>query len=277
MKDFYIINEWAEGVSRLVEDADARKLAQIAEKASDFQIGELNDTDVINAFEDLTHTIGNIDINNVFAKAENALNLITEKEKTASVTGKILLNLVINKFTSLTTDIPRSGRYDKNYFLLQIQITRLLLEHKLYMQVYTVMREFIGSIGMIPVLKVKNMTGNEGKKGRGRYAEVFVNMFYYDENNWDFSEKRQIHYKRLIPYYNHLKKAGIEKELRSFTRLLTKYRNGFDHAWTIQKYVGIEEIQKMGNEFFNKLNNVVTLLDQNGFFTEERGLPWHIQ
>jgi hypothetical protein len=283
MKDFYIIDEWAEGVSRLVEDADARKMAQVAEKASDFQIGELNDTKVIDAFEDLTNTIRNIDINNIFTKAENALNLITEKEKIASVTGKILLNLVIDKFTSLTTDIPQSDRYDKNYFLLQIEITRLLLEHKLYMQAYTVMREFIGSMGMIPLLKVNNMSNSEGRKKRHKYAEIFVNMFYFEENKWDFSGHKQDAFEKLKPYYDHLKAVGIEQELRSFTKLLTNYRNGFDHAWTVRRYPEkkenkeIQEIQEMGTKFFNKLNNVVTLLEQNGFFTEKRGLPWHIQ
>lgn len=37
MKDFYIINEWADAVSRLVEDADVRKMAEVAERHSDFR------------------------------------------------------------------------------------------------------------------------------------------------------------------------------------------------------------------------------------------------
>ncbi|MDM8537381.1 TIGR02221 family CRISPR-associated protein [Desulfobacterales bacterium HSG17] len=150
MKDFYNINEWAESVTRLVEDADARKMAEVAGKASEIQMGELNDPEVIETFENLTNTIRNVDVNNVAEKAEKAIELIREKKKHASETGKILLDLVIDKFVCLTTGEPVSGMYDKAYFNIQLKIIRLLLDHRLYMQAYTVMRELIGSIGMIP-------------------------------------------------------------------------------------------------------------------------------
>jgi len=143
MKEFYLINEWADGVSRLVEDADARKIANAAEKTPDFQIGELNDEMLIKSFEDLTHAIRNVDINNVSEKATRAVTLLREKEEGASVTGRILLRLVKDKFISLATDTPLNGKYEAPYFRLQLEIARLLLDHKLFMQAYTVMREFM--------------------------------------------------------------------------------------------------------------------------------------
>ena len=42
---------------------------------------------------------------------------------------------------------------DTAYFWLQYEIAKMLHEHKLFMQAYTVMRELIVSIGMIEVEK----------------------------------------------------------------------------------------------------------------------------
>lgn len=261
MKDFYIINEWAEAVSRLVEDADARKLAYAAQKTDTFQAGELNDEELINTFEGLTNTIRNVDINNVAAKTNSAIDLIREKEKNASLTGKILLNLVIEKFVAITSKDPVTGRYDKPYFHLQLGIISLLLDHKLFMQAYTVMREFIGSIGMIEIGKAK-VNSADGRTLRRRFAEVFVRMLQKEEDGWIFEGQAKRDKERLIPYYQKLKSLGIESILRTFTKDLADYRNGFDHAWTGKKeaYIGIK---KKGYHFFANLEEVVGLLEKN--------------
>jgi CRISPR-associated DxTHG motif protein len=151
MKEFYLINEWADGVSRLVEDADVRKIAETAVKTPQFQVGELNDGNLINAFEDLTSAIRNVDINNISEKTIRTIQLLKEKERGASATGRILLKLVMDKFASLMAYIPTTGLYDANYFRFQLQIIQLLLEHHLFMQAYTVMREFIASLGLIAI------------------------------------------------------------------------------------------------------------------------------
>jgi len=124
-------------------------------------VGELNDKRLIKAIEDLTDTIRNVDIHKVKAKAEAALRLVREKEAGASLAGKLLMNLVQQKFKLLSTGIPESGKYDREYFRMQIEIISLLLEHKLYMQAYTVMREFIGSLGLIHIDKAR--VGNAWK------------------------------------------------------------------------------------------------------------------
>jgi len=259
MKEFYIINEWAESVSRLVEDADARKMAQVAQKSSSFQVAELNDEAIIRSFEDLTETIRNVDVNNVATKADHAIRLIKDKEKEASVTGRILLKLVLNKFASLACDEPLSMHYDKPYFNLQLEIIELLLEHKLFMQAYTVMREFIGSIGMIcfNTIKVNNA---KGRKKRG-YAELFINMLQYDEVKWNF-RGRENQIEKLMPFYQKLKVIGVETILRKFGKNLVDYRNGFDHAWTSKKeaYTNIEHF---GSECFKDLEQIILILEKN--------------
>lgn len=262
MKDFYIINEWAEGVSRLVEDADARKMAQVSDRAAMFQAGELNDERLIRALEDLTDTIRNVDVNNVPHKAGNALSLIKAKEVSASITGKILLGLVVDKFTSLTTEAPWTGRYNETYFMLQLEVIRLLLEHKLFMQAYTAMREFIGSIGMIAVKKAK-VESSDGRRLRRRFAEVFVNMMQFDESEWKFEGLAEKDKNTLLRYYKKLKEIGIESMLRLFSKDLADYRNGFDHAWTMKARTP-SDIEEKGKDIFRKLICVVGLLVRKG-------------
>ena len=261
MKDFYIINEWADAVSRLVEDADARKMAEVAEKTSGFQAGELNDEGIIRIFQDLTNTVRNVDVNNIGEKANAAIRLIKAKEKEASTTGKILLKLVMDKFTSITTEEPMSGKYDKPYFMLQLEIIRLLLEHKLFMQAYTVMREFIASVGLIEIKKAKTLT-SKGRDQRFK-GEVFVNMFQFPEDKWIFIGENEAIAQKIMPYYEKLKHLGIEPILRSFASVLAEYRNGFDHAWT-RKPEAPDDLEEKGQIFFEKLGEVVNLLNKNG-------------
>ncbi len=134
VKEFYIIHEWADAVLRLVEDADPAKLGQVAQKGNSAVLSEFNDPDLINAFDDLTEALRNIEIHNVAIKASNALDIVMQKEKQASVTGKILLDLVKDKFISLISEKTFTGNYDYDYFRLQLEIIRLLLNHKLFMQ-----------------------------------------------------------------------------------------------------------------------------------------------
>jgi len=260
MKDFCIVNEWAEAVSRLVEDADARKMGKVAEMTPGFQAGELNDPELVKAFEKLTDAIRNVDIHNVMAKAESAIQMIRQKEATASLTGRMLLGLVLDKFTSLVTGEPASGRYDRAYFQTQLEIIRLLLKHRLFMQAYTVMREFIASIGLIRVDKAR-VGSAKGRASRSRFAEVFVSMLNISEDKWDFKERTE-NKDVLLPYYLELKRIGVEKLLRDFTKELVDYRNGFDHAWT-SKASAKEDIEEKGNKFLEGLEEVIRVLTRN--------------
>lgn len=261
MKDFCIVNEWAEAVSRLVEDADARKMGKVAEMTPGFQAGELNDPDLVKAFETLTDAIRNVDIHNVADKADHALRMVRQKEATASLTGRTLLGLVLDKFTCLVTGEPVSGRYDRAYFQTQLEIIRLLLKHRLFMQAYTVMREFVASIGLIKVDKAR-VGCSAGRDCRYRFAEVFVNMLKVSEGEWDFKERTEDK-ETLLPYYLELKRIGVEGLLRDFTRELVDYRNGFDHAWT-SKASAKDDIEEKGDRFFERLEAVFRMLIEKG-------------
>jgi CRISPR-associated DxTHG motif protein len=276
MKDFYLINEWADGVSRLIEDADARKLGAVAERTTDFQAGELKDDNMIKIFDDLTNSLRNVEINKIGSKANYAIKMIENKKTTASSTGKILLDLVIDKFIFLTTALPSKNQYDSDYFKLQIEIIRLLIAHKLFMQAYTVMREFIASIGLIGVKKAK-VDSNAGRKLRKRFGEIFVKMVQYDEENWAFGvnsatekgravEQADKDWDSLIPFYQKLKCTGVINELRTFVKDLADYRNGFDHAWTA-KPQAFEDIEQKGKYFLSSLEKTLFILNNADIFS----------
>jgi len=260
MKDFYIINEWAEAISRLVEDADARKIAALAEKSAEFQVGELSDPALVNVFEDLTNTLRNVDVNNVSSKATNAIQLIEQKEENVSDTGKILLHLVRDKFFLLYEENLKSGRYDAGYFKLQLMIIKMLLDHKLYMQAFTVMRELIGSIGLIEDSKA-NIVSSKGRTRRRR-ADIFFNMVQYDKDDWKFDSQAAIECEKMMPFYAKLEINGVCSKLKEFAMDLAMYRNGFDHAWTKIAESPLD-IKEKGELFFNKLNETVQRLQNS--------------
>ncbi|MFP4033536.1 MAG: TIGR02221 family CRISPR-associated protein [Desulfococcaceae bacterium] len=261
MKDFYVINEWADAVSRLVEEADARKLAEVAAKTTDFQAGELNDPEIISALDDLTNTVRNVDVNNVGRKAHTAIELIQAEKEKASETGRVLLDLVFDKFVSLCTETAPSGQYNKAYFELQIEIARLLLEHRLFMQAYTVMREFIASLVMVHFER-DGMSNKKRKKRRPTYGEIFIKFFEFPEEEWKFDGRKKDR-DRIFPFYEELRANGVEAILRSFSKELTTYRNGFDHAWTA-KAGAATDIPEQGRIFFDKLNRVLEKMTQSG-------------
>lgn len=258
MKDFYLINDWADAVDRLVEDADAEKMLEVADKAPDFQTGGINDQDIINSIEELTSTIKNIDVDSVAEKTNRAINIIKDKEKFAAGTGQILLNLVLDKFTTLTTSEPLDRKYDQEYFRIQLEVIKLLLEHKFFMQAYTVMREFVASLAMIP-FEMEGMNNKKRRKRRSKHAEIFVRMLQYDK--WQFNEEEQKQVERLRPFYNRIREIGVESELKKFLDKLINYRNGFDHAW-VTKIVAVD-IEETGLEILGHLQNSMDILKNN--------------
>ena len=264
VKDFYIINEWADAVSRLVEDADPGKLGKVAQKEKGSNLHEFDNPKLVNAFADLTEALKNVDIHNIAKKASNALDIVNKKEINASVTGKILFGLVKDKFVSLVSDKTFTGRYDHNYFKLQLEIVRLLLDHKLFMQAYTVMREMLGSFGLIRMKTKAKIHNQEGRKQRKK-AEIFVLMLQLDEKEWDFSGNDLIIMQRLEQLYKDMEHDGIIESLNNLSKELVKYRNGFDHAWT-NKAKAEQDIEETGHKFYEHLHSIVNSLNEKNFF-----------
>ena len=269
---FYTINEWADGVSRLVDNADAGKLSELAgsDRSSTFE--DLNSPEIARAFEELTSAVRNIDLQNIYTKAEAALTLIHEqRKKRGSAMGDLLLEMVYNKFTSLITAGPGEGKYDPPYFLTQLELIKLLNRHKLYMQSYTAIREMITSVGLIPVKRAskRNVTLNNsgGKKARKTKGEVFFNMVSYAESEWRFDESAKEHVDKMLPYYRHLESHGMLPLLETINNLTQDIRNGFDHGWTgINGSNAETRIQENAHQAAEEIEQLIRKLQDNNVF-----------
>lgn len=131
------------------------------------------------------------------------------------------------------------------------------------MQAYTVMREFIASAAMIPFEK----TGRNNKKRktrRVRYGEIFFKMYQYPEETWNFGNSDDLRLK-MMPFYDRLKRDGVGPIFAGFSGKLSKYRNGFDHAWT-EKGGAEKDIEQFGKECLNELEKALDLMVARGVF-----------
>ena len=258
MRDFYLINAWADGVGRLVDQADASRLADVAGMAPDIHTGVLGDQEVVKHLHDLTACLKNVDIDNVEAIANTALADLKQRREGATEVGRLLIDLVIDKFSLLVTDAAWSKRYDRQYFELQLTISRVLLEHELYMQGYTVMRELVASLGVVWRDDLTVGTSKARAK-RKQYGEVFVVMLQVKEEEWRFPQDRMAAVEKIRPFYEDLKEKGVEPVLRELVQKLVSYRNGFDHAWTAVAG-SYEKIDETGRDLLRQLKHVVDVL-----------------
>lgn len=250
MRDFYVINDWSEAVSRLTDDADARKLGELAEKTDVEALRPLKDEGLIQAFEEMTDCIRNVDVNHVGEKVNAALEKVKQARSSVTGSAQVMLDLVWRKFSALASDYPPSGRYDSAYFKIQLIIIQVLLDHRLFMQAYTAMRELLGSIGMAGLTGKynKSMTSSDGRtKYRERFSEAFVGMLTQPKEKWDVPQseaantgKRNLIRDGLIlkGWFEQLEQADIItdeiKGDKGLVKELFDIRNGFDHAWTAQ-------------------------------------------
>jgi hypothetical protein len=146
-------------------------------------------------------------VQHIHAIAADALDLVNRKRSQVAGAGEMLLTLVIEKLISLVNGEPLSGYYDKSYFALQMEIAALLLEHRLFMQAFTVMRECIASFAMIGLDREVRYDNNYGRTTRYSYGEVFLCMLQVAEEKWEFDERRSHISRALMPFYEGLRIA----------------------------------------------------------------------
>ncbi len=279
MREFYVINDWAEAVSRLIDDADARKLGALAASTDVEALRSLQDPTLIQAFEAMTDCIRNVDVNHIGKKVSDALKHVERARQQASGSAQVMLDLTLEKFGVLNA-VP-SGRYDMAYCRLQLEIIRVLLEHRLFMQAYTAMRELLGSVGMAGLPEDKyffrDLTNKRARNYRIRFAEAFVGMLQTSKEEWDAPSSslasgglRDVVRDRqtLQPWYEELEGAGvITEKTREFVKEITAIRNGFDHAWTAR--AGADGIEAKGRGHLECLKKIVALLDAQNLLSTD--------
>ncbi len=276
MRQFYVINQWAEAVVRLTEDADARKLAEVSSRFALPYMKVLSDGRLQEALVAMTDCIRNVDVHHVSASVSRTLAIVEELCRSSSGMEKLLLDLVVRKFTFLAFEDSAPDAYSAGYFEIQLKIIEVLLEHRLYMQAFTAMRECIGSIGMVGLKRA-------GIKCKGKNrdaAEVFIKMIQFPKEKWDFSkvdERYEKHVDGMAEWYGKLDSLGVIEILKEIGEQkdaakdkkagnqassaespnLFDLRNGFDHAWTTKNSPGNRRIEEAGKEFFTKLKEAM--------------------
>ncbi len=259
--DFYAIHDWTQAVSRLVMDANASPLAALAERPGSLAIYGLADPALATALARVSDGVRNVEVHGIEGKVRDALALVgrglERARREGNTTSAILLELVHHKFAGLAAAPPLSGRYDAPYFELQLRFIELLLEHRLFMQAYTAMRELIGSLGMRGyepgVLRFSN---DKGRKKR-RSAEAFLVMVAIERRDWRFVGEWRARVTLLLPWYERLGSEGLLTRLRSLQREISTIRNGFDHAWT-SKAGAPEDIEQQGADHLERLRSITT-------------------
>jgi len=276
MAKFYRINEWADGVSRLVDMADASKLAELAEEGKADGFAALNDKNLTQALRELTNLIKNIDVNNVGQKADEALQLIAAKKETCTGADAQLLEMVVEKFSGLA--IQGSGRYDYDYFRLQLALSEMLLKHGLNMQAFTVMREMIASFGMLSATGKYAKSALNTKKGRTyrkNIGEMFFGLCVTKRDQWiqetdpeNYPAAKLNYFNDMIlPFYERLEQMALIEPLIETAKHIQTYRNGLNHAWTNQKEAGLD-IAKVGGTSLASLSEVLKKLNEQGVLVE---------
>ena len=162
---FFHINEWADAVARLVDEADARKLARLAEQQESFHFQGLADPELNERIAAVTRALRNVEANGVAEATRRALEAIARKKATARGAELILLELVERKFGGLGSAEPVSGRYDTAYFRTQLAFVRALFEHELWMQAFTALREATASVALAGTeTKIDSKKGRDARK-----------------------------------------------------------------------------------------------------------------
>lgn len=256
MSDFYAIGAWTDAVGRLVDDADARPLAALAERDGAGRFAALSTPALREALHALTEAVRNVEAHRVEALARRALEAV-EAARSTDVPSGVLLDLVAGKFASLVVDAPLVGRFDRDFFRCQHALARLLVDHRLFMQAFTVMREHVASLGV----RFHTQAGFDAPKRRDKraqYGEVFIQMVSRDRDKWQFSENRAGLLEKLLPWYDALERAGIVAELRGFVNQLGEMRNGFDHAWMNRSEGPGPDIGERAKSWLDELDRVTT-------------------
>lgn len=257
MKEFYLINQWADAVNRLVEDADAAELADMAEENNSFSIKALNNEKFINDLRSLSLKVKGVDIHDIARYANSVLSYISNARTEISEIEKILMELIEEKFIALASD-NYTKLYDSDYYDLQIKIIELLLEHELYMQAFTVMREYIASIGM-------NGLDTSKKKRNRKYAEVFLAMLRYPQEKWMFKGEDISMKDHMLHIHDLIVRKEMKKRFAEFIEDMIRLRNGFDHAWTSGSKSSIpDDIRAQGYSFFNEIKEITIILRSEG-------------
>ena len=110
--------------------------------------------------------------------------------------------------------------FDEEYFRVQQELIRTLIDHQLFCYKHTVLREYIGSIGMI-FIDGSTWKNASGRRERFIFGETFLGMIQFAEE-FVKTTNNQRAYDILQPHYDQLLDGGIATQLQTILVLKSK-------------------------------------------------------
>ena len=287
VSDFFSISDWSEAVGRLVESADPSKLVELSKdpNASYSSFASLVEKETLDPITDLIRAFDDTDLPKIEDYARQSLSkLETIRNKECSNNGikKQILNLIIDKFAVLVSEPPTNGQYSLSYLKMQLRLIEMYNEHGFYIQCFTAMMEWLGSLGLFLLLEKKiikkedfNFLNKKGDQKARPLADAFKQVadfkldkkFNKKTGNEEFkasclnkNDKNAEFLKDL--FFKHLHPDFIDK-LNEIKNNLNKKRNAFDHGWT-GEHLGTRDsqnIKKTAEETLKILNELVELVE----------------
>ena len=255
-------------MGRLVDTADPSFLRKTAESESNGSFAGLNNQDLLNSIDDLTKAFRNVELQNIESKARKSLDLICKFQKQSS--GKLegqVLQMIIDKFRPLISEPPLKGDYSLDYLKLQLRLVKMLAEYKLYMQAFTAMNEWLGSLGVFLMKKGTDFKFNDDdKEGIARqHADVFLTMLeFYDR--YSSKNKKVLEIKESMEgaYRLLIEKYSSRDEIKNLIDWSKKIRNGFNHGWTGENRNGVpSDIDDIFNNAMTILEKIVSKIEKD--------------
>ncbi len=292
VSDFYSISDWSEAVGRLVESADPSKLVELSKDphTSRSSFASLVEKETLDPIVDLIRAFDDTDLPKIETYARESLSKlekIRDKECTTDGIKRQILNSIIEKFAVLVSEPPLNGEYSLSYLKMQLRLIEMYNEHGFYIQCFTAMMEWLGSLGLFVLSErglidrntynYKNVAGDQ--KARS-LADAFKNVADFKLGQKINKMTNQQEYKAsslnknddkakvlLNLFQNHLRIDFIDK-LNKVKVELNETRNAFDHGWT-GVHLGKRDpqsIQQTALDMLTTLKDLVKMIENGSCY-----------
>jgi len=275
LAQFFDLNRWATASAFFARSADASMFSELMRNnATPGLFTFLQESGLSNTMEALSSIIKDVDVHHASDKAFEAVKILESKEGRLEAPEKLVLDKICSVFKRLSAYSARHN-YDACYLRAQIELCKILINHELYMQAFTAMRELIGSIGMAALTGEyrERFDSSDGLTKHRRLADLFIRYFQHATPKFSEDERARIE-KHFAHFFQRLAEYQLDEPLRCITQEITTIRNGFDHAWTEKRYQGKAMIASKANNCFETLERIITTIIDNHVLEDDvKGEP----
>lgn len=267
---FFSLNRWAAAASFFAYSGDPSLFVTTAETENESKLFSIfKEPTMSENMRDLSSVLKNVNVHNAARVANDAVTFVESKSEGMPFPVQKILRKISATFSDLSNFNNVSRCYDIGYLYSQIELCRILNNYGFFMQSFTVMRELVGSLGMTS-LKGKyaatKYDSSDGMKKHRRIADLFIRMIQYPREKWNWNADEKLHVALLMPFYETLKKGNLLSTLIETTKTIIKFRNGFDHGWTIERYIDGRIIAETAKSCLKNLSALIRAIESTRIY-----------